>query len=75
MHFEVKRYAETLADGTPTIQIWTWRLVKNDGPVCSSPDVFPTEAAARSHLAKAKTAMKGAGRCKVITLDSNPSDV
>lgn len=44
---------------------WTWMLATKDGPVAESPFDFDSEEAARSHIAKAKTAMKGARFAKV----------
>lgn len=48
---------------------WWWQLVKVDGErVAAGPQNFDTEAAARSNIASAKKAMKGAMRCKVVTV-------
>lgn len=53
---------------------FTWALVKADeSVVAKGPYVFDTEKAARSQIAEAKKAMKGAMRCKVVTLDAGTS--
>ena len=50
---------------------WSWTLDRADGTtVCRSADDFMTEKLARSNIAKAKTAMKGAQRCKVVTQET-----
>lgn len=64
MHFEVRRTAEHSQDH------WHWELVLKGGiPLARSPQSFDTETQARSHLAAAKKSMKGAIRCKVVTVD------
>lgn len=76
MHFNVERYRdEDVADesGTvhiPGIDVWSWKLIKADGEVIAvGPRSYDTEAEARSHIAQAKKSMKGAMRCKVVTVD------
>lgn len=44
---------------------WTWVLATKDGPIARSPYDYATEVDARSHIATAKTAMKGARFAKV----------
>jgi hypothetical protein len=55
---------------TPARDEWEWALVKADGEVITrGPRVFALEKEARSQIAQAKRSMKGAMRCKVVTLD------
>lgn len=72
MHFEVK--CRTGVDTAGEVDVWTWRLVLKGGEViCRSPSAFMSEPEARSQLAAAKTSMRGAGRCKVITVEKEIS--
>lgn len=51
-------------------EAWTWLLERADGSVvCHGPQAFGSEKEARSNIAQAKRSMKGAMRCKVVTLD------
>lgn len=61
MKFEVSR--------DPSTKLWGWYLSTNDSLIARSPISFATEEAARSQIAKAKTAMKGARFAKVETID------
>lgn len=76
MHFQVHKFETTqavsLGEGIKGVQqqrvtIYWWTLEKKDDQVCRAPRTFDSEAAARSHIASAKTAMKGASRCKVLS--------
>ena len=52
--------------------VWSWTLDLSDGTtVAQGPKAFATEKACRSQIAAAKKSMKGAVRCKVVTLDSD----
>lgn len=54
----------------PAVEDWTWTLEMADGDVvCSGPRPFSSEKLARSQIASAKKSMKGAMRCKVVTVD------
>ena len=54
----------------PGTDFWTWALVKASGEVIARhPQPFATEKAARSQIAEAKKSMKGAMRCKVVTVE------
>jgi hypothetical protein len=51
-------------------KVWSWELVQASGKViCRSAGTFDTEPEARSDIAAAKKSMKGAWRCKVVTVD------
>jgi hypothetical protein len=65
MHFQIRRHRRlTIIGGESTF--YTWELQKADGPVCQSAVVFDSVKDARSNIAKAKTSMRGSGRCKVV---------
>ena len=58
-------------DIVPEHDEFTWALVKTDGTVlCRGPHDFADEKQARSQIAEAKKSMKGAMRCRVVTLDA-----
>lgn len=76
MQFNISRYTdEDIANDQGDvlikgIDVWSWALVKADDEViCRSPGTFDSEREARSHIAQAKKSMKGAMRCKVVTVD------
>lgn len=54
-------------------RLYEWRLEKVDEVVCRGPRLFASEKEARSQIAQAKKSMKGAGRCKVVTVDAGTS--
>jgi hypothetical protein len=67
MHFQVNH-----APAATTCP-FSWHLWKKDGPVARSARSFNTEKEARSDIAQAKTAMKGAARCKVLSPGEEPA--
>jgi hypothetical protein len=75
MHFQITHahWDEQVEDGEVvfnTVDVFQWKLIKADGVVCQSARSFDNEPACRSDIAKAKTAMKGASRCKVLSPDA-----
>lgn len=64
MTFEIKSTTEPEEAQNPMVE---WVLRKKDGHrVARSPRAYNTEAEARSDIAEAKKAMKGAGYAKVV---------
>ena len=69
MIFKITHWTEDIR-GDVGDEGYDWALEKADGEVITrGPHSFPTEKACRSQIAQAKRSMKGAMRCKVVTLD------
>lgn len=70
MQFEIRK--QRLPEPAADQEAVTWALVKTDGTVlCQGPHTFYDEKQARSQIAEAKKSMKGAMRCRVVTLDGS----
>lgn len=55
-----------------TLDKFSWTLDRADGSVvCAGGREFDSEKEARSDIAQAKKSMKGATRCKVVTVDDS----
>jgi hypothetical protein len=76
MIFEINKF-QLMPDGSPDAtgktHSFQWTLLKASGEaVARGPRVFYDEKECRSQIAEAKKSMKGAMRCKVVTLDARP---